>query len=84
MVLRTGPFKEDRMLKNWCKLQEMRRDREAWRAAVHGVLKSQTGPEKQQSSVKLCSRDLNFQTVFFLRDILVQGNQQEIHSPRSR
>jgi len=84
MVLRTGPFKEGRMLKNWCKLQEMGRDREARCASVHGVLKSQTGPEKQQSSVKLCSRDLSFQTVFFLRDILVQGNQQEIHSPCSR
>ena len=26
------------------KLQEMVKDREAWRAAVHGVTKSQTGP----------------------------------------
>ena len=74
----------DAMNMNLGKLQEMGRDREAWHAAVHGVLKSQMGPKKQQSSVKLCSRDLSFQTVFFLRDILVQGNQQEIHSPCSR
>ena len=26
---------------NWGKLWEMVRDREAWRAAIHGVLKSQ-------------------------------------------
>ena len=45
----------DAMDMNLGKLQEMRRDREAWRAAVHGVLKSQTGPERQ-SSVKLCSK----------------------------
>ena len=30
------------MIMNLGKLQEMVRDREAWRAAVHGVTKSQT------------------------------------------
>ena len=32
----------DAMNMNLGKLQEMMRDREAWRAAVHGVTKSQT------------------------------------------
>jgi len=32
----------DAMNMNLGKLQEMVRDREAWRAAVHGVTKSQT------------------------------------------
>ena len=27
---------------SWSKLQELVKDREVWRAAVHGVLKSQT------------------------------------------
>ena len=27
---------------NWSKLQEIAKDREAWRAAVHGVTKRQT------------------------------------------
>ena len=29
---------------NLSKLREIVKDREAWRAAVHGVTKSQTGP----------------------------------------
>ena len=32
----------DAMNMNFGKLQEMMRDREAWRAAVHGVAKDQT------------------------------------------
>ena len=32
----------DSMAMSLCKLQEMVRDREAWRAAVHGVAKSRT------------------------------------------
>ena len=34
----------DSMDMNWNKLWEMMKDREAWRATVHGVTKSQTGP----------------------------------------
>ena len=34
----------DSMDMSLSKLQEMVKDREAWRAAVHGVTKSQTGP----------------------------------------
>ena len=34
----------DAMDMNLDKLQEMVRDREAWRAAVHGVTKSRTQP----------------------------------------
>ena len=37
--------KSNAMNMNWGKLQEMVRDREAWRAAVHGVAKSQTRPD---------------------------------------
>ena len=33
----------DSMDMGLCKLQEMVKDREAWRAAVHGVTESQTG-----------------------------------------
>ena len=33
----------DTMKINLGKLQEMTRDKEVWRAAVHGVTKSQTG-----------------------------------------
>ena len=33
----------DAMNMNLGKLREMVRDREAWRAAIHGVAKSQTG-----------------------------------------
>ena len=33
----------DSMDMNLCKLQEVVKDREAWRAAVHGVAKSWTG-----------------------------------------
>ena len=38
---------------NLGKLWEMVRDREAWRAAVHGVVKSQTwlGTEQQQPAI---------------------------------
>ena len=32
----------DSMAKNFCKLWEMVRDREAWHAAVHGVMKSRS------------------------------------------
>ena len=32
----------DAMDMNWGKIQEMVRDKEAWHAAVHGVIKSQT------------------------------------------
>ena len=31
----------DSMDRSWSKVQEMVKDREAWRAAVHGVTKSQ-------------------------------------------
>ena len=33
----------DSMDSSWNKLREIVKDREAWRAAVHGVTKSQTG-----------------------------------------
>ena len=42
----------DAMDMNLGKLQEMVRDREAWRAAVHGVRKSQTWITEQQWHVK--------------------------------
>jgi len=32
----------DAMDMSWGKIQEMVRDKEAWHAAVHGVMKSQT------------------------------------------
>ena len=43
------------------KLQEMVKDREAWRVAVHGVAKSQTSPRdwiaKTEGSEKYCSKE---------------------------
>ena len=44
----------DAMDRNLGKLQEMVRDREAWRAAVHGVerVKQNSATEQQQQSIK--------------------------------
>ena len=51
----------DSMDLNLSKLQEMVKDREAWRAAVHGVAKSQTHLVTEQQHLHLVSRQAHSQ-----------------------
>ena len=54
----------DSMGMSLCKLQEMVKDREAWRAAAHGIAKRRTwlSPEQQQPKENNRKRKKSIQT----------------------
>ena len=63
------------------KLQEVVKDREAWRAAVHGVAKSRTWPSEELNRAETCNSWDHYSTAHARQEVLIRSRVTACSTP---